>query len=171
MAKAPLSAASAAPILVAFVCLGSVAWAYVHNAPRVNDAKYVDTLTDADKAAIDMAKEPNKFLASFASLLTAALGYYATKLPRRHTATVRVALAACMVSIAVTLLFGYLSYAELASQLSQNALALLPGRSRALFFLEMEFWAFLASAVTLGSIFVFAHAPGEEVDDPWLDDS
>lgn len=159
------------PVVVGVGCACWLAWNYYRGTPSVVDFANIDRLSDADKAAIDMAKEPNKYLASFASLLTAALGYYTTKLPKRGP-WLTVALVLCLALVSLTLLFGYLSYAELTSELAQSALALLPGRSRVLFFLEMEFWAFLGSALTLGAIFIFAHpGPNQQDYDLWLDDS
>jgi hypothetical protein len=52
-------------------------------------------------------------------------------------------------------LFAFLAYSELTAELAQNALGMIPGKSRILFYLETEFWSFIGVSMAMFGIFIW----------------
>jgi hypothetical protein len=60
-----------------------------------------------------------------------------------------------LVLLGVTYFFSFMTYSQMTSELAQNALGVIPGKSRILYYLEMEFWTFLGASLIMLFIFVF----------------
>lgn len=144
------------PVGVAVVCLGFVL-------TRPDEPIFVDYndlemggLSDAQQHALTMATELNKYLISLATLIFGALGLYLarymTAIPRL---TLWLSLPVIVLLLCLTYYYGFATYEQFTAALTQNAFALLPGRSRALYYLEMEFWACLAASIAMFALFVY----------------
>lgn len=117
-----------------------------------------DSTNDPRTAAMNMAIEANKYLVSLTTLLTGSLAVGARLSQRRW----RSSLAAMFVALATALVFGFLTFARLTTELSQRQLALDPNSSLVLFYLEMEFWCFLAATFCIAFTLLFSRPHGAD---------
>jgi preprotein translocase subunit SecG len=66
-----------------------------------------------------------------------------------------------VILLGLTYLFSYKTYSQVTAELAQNALGLIPGKSRILYHLEMEFWTFLGASITILVILISLLFRGE----------
>ncbi len=112
-------------------------------------------LTEAQKQAISMTTELNKYFISLATLIFGGLGFGLTQ----YRVTVDRTTLVLTLPIVLTLLgstyfYAFWTYAQMTMDLAQDSLSLYPGHSRALYYVEMEFWACLGASVTMVCLFV-----------------
>lgn len=107
-------------------------------------------LVEAQRQTISIATELNNFLVSLASALFGGIGFYMTKYRSRLSSpTSLVALFWATGLLCLTYYWAFRTYAQLTAELAQRALAITPGQSWILYYLELEFWTFLGASVTL----------------------
>ena len=110
-------------------------------------------LTEAQEQTIEMIKQLNGYLISLATLMFGGLGFYLTQ----HRPSLRMPqqtaffAAACL--LVLSFWFATMTYSQVATELAQNLIALVPGRSRVLYYVEMEVTTAGAAAVLLLALF------------------
>lgn len=152
--------AAIAPLLAAFLCVMIFAVA----APTLIGLGFVDytyldngDLQAAQQHTLDWVKELNSYLISSSTLIIGGVGWYLTN----YSSAMRPRLVRSLFFCAVGLTFlaswyGFRVYTQVVTELSQDALALTPGHSRILMFLELEGAACGMGAILLVSLFADA---------------
>jgi len=114
-------------------------------------------LTNSQEQTITMVKELNSYLISITTIIFGGLGWYLThnKSGMRPLFT-RTALFTCAGLVSLAAWYAFKTYSELASELSQNSLALLPGGSRVFYYVELECIACGIAALLM--LLIFADA-------------
>jgi hypothetical protein len=146
------------PLYIAIIALCFATYLYFSGKPTYVDYQSLlsGKLTDAQKQTISTSTDLNKYFISLATLMFAALGFYLTKYKRCLSANILgAALILVVVLLAGTYFFGVRAYCTMVSELAQNALAVDPGYSWLLFYLEMGFWTSVCAGLTMLCIFVF----------------
>ena len=131
--------------------------------PRFVDlAKLADgSLTDSQSSAIDMVKELNGYLVSTTTLLLGGLGWYLSQYRPPTSRVVHAAFFASVGFVILALIYAGLTDVQLADELAQTSIALTPGTSRILYYLEMEIWTCGISAVLMLGVFTDAVTKGK----------
>jgi hypothetical protein len=142
--------------VVALVALSSVGTIAYVRTPDFADYQLLKDgeLSEAQKQAVSSITELNKYLISLATAMFGALAFF---LLRVQVAVKRRIMGATLflvlLLLGITYYFAFAAYAQLTSELAQNALGLRPGYSRTLFYLEMEAWSFAGASATMLSLF------------------
>ena len=112
-------------------------------------------LNEAQKHAVTMAVELNKFIISINTLMFGVLGFFINHY-KKEIQVKRVAFAyfLSLILLALTFYYSFRVYSQLTSDLAQNAFAMTPKTSKVLYYLEMAFWSFASSSSVLLSIFI-----------------
>jgi len=87
------------------------------------------------------------------TLLFGGLGWYLTKHPRASTFWVQAFFFGAAACLVVSFWQAAMTYAEMTSELGQNVIGLIAGKSRVLYHLELEVMACGAAAVLILAIF------------------
>jgi hypothetical protein len=146
------------PLLVAAVAIGIFTYFWFKRAPVFVDYETLvaGNLNEAQKETITMVTELNKFLVSLGTLMFGAIGFYLTKYKKEiQTMWVAVAFLVSLILVGLTYYYAFRVFSQLTSELAQNALAIQPGKSRILYYIEMEFWTSLGASLIL--LFLFVH--------------
>jgi hypothetical protein len=125
-------------------------------------------LVETQKQTIAIVTELNSFLVSLASALFAGIGFYITKYRNKLSSINSViALSWATGLLCLTYYWAFRTYAQLTSELAQKALAITPGQSWILYYVDLEFWTFLGASVTLFTLALsaFAHGTPEPTSD------
>jgi hypothetical protein len=92
-----------------------------------------------------------------------AIGFYLTKYRQEIRVNwVGPAFLISLVLLGLVHYYGFRVYTQLITELSQNALAIRPGQSRILYYLQMEFWTSLGTSLILLFLFVYVFYTGKE---------
>lgn len=114
-------------------------------------------LSEAQEQTLTMAKELNSYLISTTTLIFGALGWYLTQYRAAvRPGVTRVAFFTAIGLMSVAAWYAYQTYAQIVSELAQDALAVTPGQSRILYYFELESAACGAGALLM--LMVFADA-------------
>lgn len=112
-------------------------------------------MTDAQKQAISMVTDLNKFVISLITLMFGVVSFYLTHYKEKITLFWPLHLLGLMVSLlALCYWFAFKVYSELTSELSQGVLALRPGFSYILYNVTLETIAFGLASVLAFGIFI-----------------
>jgi hypothetical protein len=165
IAKRAMSPTSRLIPLAAAVALVAAFWYW---APHwihfsFDDLKSPDggSLTDTQSSAIDMVKELNNYLVSTTALLLGGLGWYLSQYKTPTSKIVHAAFFASVGFVALALVYAGLTDVQLADELAQSSLALTPGRSSILYYLEIEVWACVIAAILMLAVFTNAVTKGK----------
>lgn len=110
-------------------------------------------VADAQDKTIDMVKELNAYLISMTTLLFGGLGWYLTKHPRPSAFWVQAAFFGAAACLVASFWNAAMTYAEMTTELGQNVIGLIAGKSRVLYYLELEVMACGAAAILILAIF------------------
>ncbi len=155
----------ATPLIVALVVVAACIYLrFKLNPGFVNfeDIKPDTGLSEVQKQVISMVSELNRYLISLGTLMFGAIGFFLTKY-RQDIRVNRVG-PAFLISLALLGLVHYYAfrvYTQLTAELSQKTLALQPGQSKILYYLEMEFWTSLGTSLILLFLFVYVFYAGK----------
>lgn len=165
MVKSPVSPTSRLIPLAAALAAVAIYWLI---APHWLEPRFVDlkaltdgSLTDTQSSAIDMVKELNGYLVSTTALLLGGLGWYLSQYRPPTSRLVHAAFFASVGFVVLALIYAGLTDVQLADELAQNSIALTPGTSRILYYLEMEIWTCGISAVLMLGVFTDAVTRGK----------
>jgi hypothetical protein len=156
-----------APLAIGIVALVALPLLVMLRTPAFVDLDPLEgNPNEAQKQTISITVELNKYLISLATLTFGAFGFFLTyyKAAARLPATVITFLLA-LVLLGSTYYFAFRAYSELTAELAQDALAMKPERSLILYYIELEFWAFLGASMTMFGVFMAAvFGPSQEGD-------
>jgi hypothetical protein len=152
------------PLLVALAAMSGYAfvaqWRWYP--PLVDLTRLADgTITEAQGQAVDMVKELNTYLISTTTLLLGGLGWYLSQYKPPKSRIVHTAFFASVAFVVLALVYAGMTNVELTDELAQNSLALGPGRSSILFYLEREIWTCGIAAVLMLGVFTDAVTKGK----------
>ena len=139
--------------LAAVIVLYLVAAWWRDTKPLLVSLGQESNVTDAQDKTIDMVKELNGYLISMTTLLFGGLGWYLTKHPRASTFWVQAFFFGAAACLVVSFWQAAMTYAEMTSELGQNVIGLIAGKSRVLYHLELELMACGAAAILILAIF------------------
>ncbi len=134
--------ASLLPVLAAAALIGLFVW-FVPRAlePAFTDYRSLDkgTLVDAQTQALAMVKELNSYLISLSTLIVGGVGWYLSQ----YRSALRPAITRTAFFFAVGLMglaawYAFQTYAQIVTELAQDVIALTPGQSRILWYLQLE---------------------------------
>jgi hypothetical protein len=141
--------------------------AYALLAYALRHPSFVDLVTlkdgavsDAQSQAVDMVKELNTYLLSTTTLLLGGLGWYLSHYHPPKSRVVHTAFFASVAFVTLAYIYAGLTNVELTNDLAQNSLALKPGSSLVLHYLEMEVWTCGIASVLMLSVFTDAVTKG-----------
>ena len=157
-------AANAGQHLGPFLVVGALLIAFLIVVPDFLEPGFVNyqslnegELTEAQEQTATMVKELNSYLISLTTLIFGGFGWYVTQYPPAlHASVTRTIFFAAVGFMSLAGWYAFQTYAQIAAELAQDALALVPGQSRILYYLQLE-----ASACGIGTLllmFVFADA-------------
>jgi hypothetical protein len=142
--------------------------AYALLAHALRHPSFVDLVTLKDGAvseaqlqAVDMVKELNTYLVSTTTLLLGGLGWYLSQYRPPKSRIVHMAFFASVAFLTLAYIYAGLTNVELTDELAQNSLALKPGFSLVLYYLEMEIWTCGIASVLMLSVFTEAVTKGK----------
>src|SRR5262245_34651192 len=118
-------------------------------------------VSDAQSHALDMVKELNTYLVSTTTLLLGGLGWYLSQYRPPKSRVVHTVFFASVVFLTLAYIYAGLTNVELADELAQNSLALKPGSSLVLYYLEMEIWTCGIASVLMLGVFTDAVTKGK----------
>ena len=152
------------PRVIALVAMATYAglaqWSWypplVDLTPLTNGA-----ITDAQGQSVDMVKELNTYLVSTTTLLLGGLGWYLSQYKPPTSPIVHAAFFTSVAFVVLALIYAGMTNVELTDELAQNSLALVPGRSSILFYLEREIWTCGIAAVLMLGVFTDAVTKGK----------
>ena len=152
------------PLLVALVAMSGYAivaqWRWYP--PLVDLTALANgAITEAQGQAVDMVKELNTYLVSTTTLLLGGLGWYLSQYKPPKSRIVHTAFFASVAFLTLALVYAGMTNVELTDELAQNSLALDPGRSSILFYLEREIWTCGIAAVLMLGVFTDAVTKGK----------
>lgn len=153
------------PVLIVLLAFGISTYFWFNKKPIFVDFQALESgqLNEAQKQTISITTELNKFLVSLGTLMFGTLGFYLAKYKREiQIRLVSSAFFGALVLLGITYYYAFRVYSQLATELSQNALATIPGKSKILYYLEMEFWTALGAAFTLLFLFVYVFSITKE---------
>ena len=155
----------ATPLIVAIVVVGVSIYFYFKldpsfvNLQPLSDGK----LSEAQNQTISMITELNKYLISLGTLMFGVIGFYLTKYKQEiHVNYVGPAFLISLILLGLVYYYAFRVYVQLTGELAQNALAIQPGQSRILYYLQMEFWTSLGSSLVLLFLFVYVFYIGRK---------
>jgi len=113
-------------------------------------------MTEAQRQAVGMVTDLNKFLISLITLMFGVVSFYLTHYKDKIVAVFWPwhFLVLMLILLSLCYWFAFRVYAELTSELSQNALALKPGFSYILYNLTLEAVAFGSASVLAFVLFI-----------------
>ena len=134
LALAPLGAAAALVGAFFWIVPQSLAPDFVNYQPLETG-----TLSGAQSQTVTMAKELNSYLISLTTLIFGGFGWYVTQhKPSMRPDFVRATFFSAVGFTSLAAWYAFQAYAQLVSELAQDTLALVPGQSRILYYLELE---------------------------------
>lgn len=146
-------------ILLIIVAIGLNIYLGIKRKPKFIDLKDLPSggLNEAQKQAISMVTETNKFLISLSTLMFGAVGFYLTQYKEyfKTESIIKVAFLSSFIFLGLSYYFAFKAYAQSLSELAQDAIAMKPHKSDTLYYLEMQFWTSISASLILLSIFVF----------------
>lgn len=146
------------PAIFALAAVGFVIYTYVDKTPGFVDLQRLPMgdLNKAQEQTLTMIRELNKFLISLVTLMFGGVAFFLMHYRKEvRVVPIAVGLLFALVLLGVTYFFGFMTYSQLTTELAQNALGVIPGKSRILYYLELEFWTFLGASLTILLLFVF----------------
>jgi len=152
------------PLVVSIVLMGVYAWlTYALRHPPFVD---LTTLKDgvvsaAQSQAVSMVKELNTYLVSTTTFLLGGLGWYLSQYKPPKSMVVHTAFFASVAFLTLAYMYAGLTNVELTDELAQNSLALKPGGSLVLYYLEMEIWTCGIASVLMLGVFTDAVTKGK----------
>ncbi|MFI5329822.1 MAG: hypothetical protein ACHQ2F_02125 [Desulfobaccales bacterium] len=123
-------------------------------------------LNDAQKHTISMVTELNKFMISITTLLFGVLGFFLINYRKKiHIWWTASAYFISLILLSFANFWAFLVYSQLAYEFAQNTLAMTPGKSKTLYYLEMSFWTSAGASLILLFLFVFVFIAGSDEED------
>ncbi len=145
----------ASPLTIATIMIILITLKGYFNFPPDIGRPPLGDLNEAQKQAISIIVELNKFLVSIGTLMFGVLGFYLTAYRDKIQAKcIAISYFMALILLSCTYYFSFNVYSELTKDLASNSLLLTPGLSPVLYFLEMAFWTSAGSALILLFIFV-----------------
>ena len=118
-------------------------------------------VSDAQSHALDMVKELNTYLVSTTTLLLGGLGWYLSHYRPPKSTSVHAAFFSSVAFLTLAYIYAGLTNVELTGELAQNSLALKPGSSLILYYLEMEIWTCGIASLLMVLVFTDAVTKGK----------